>query len=62
MKIGILCALVQQALHGNLKAYQLIRDQIGENPKEDIVEPLQNIIFVNDIKTKLAERETEKEK
>lgn len=57
-----MCALVQQALHGNLKAYQLIRDQVGENPKEDIVEPLQNIVFVNDIKTKLAEREAEKEK
>ena len=31
---GILCALVQQALYGNLKAYQLIRDQLGQNPKE----------------------------
>ena len=46
---GILCALVQQALHGNLKAYQLIRDQLDQNPKDGVVEPLQNIIFINDI-------------
>ncbi len=57
---GILCSLVQQALLGNLKAYQLIRDQIGQNPKEDVVEPLQNIYFVNDISAKLEEKKKEK--
>lgn len=56
---GILCALVQQALHGNLKAYQLIRDQLDQNPKDGVVEPLQNIIFINDI-SKVKKEETEK--
>lgn len=60
---GILCALVQQALHGNLKAYQLIRDQLDQNPKDGIVEPLQNIYFINDIsKVKKEEPEKLKEK
>lgn len=60
---GILVALVRQALNGSIRAFQVIRDQLEQNPlKGDNVEPLQNIIFVNDIKTKLAERELKKEK
>ena len=59
---GIICSLIVQALHGNLKAFQLIRDQIGQNPKEDVIEPLSNIFFINDISTKLKEAEKLKEK
>lgn len=33
----------------------------GENPKEDVIEPLQNIFFINDIKEKLKESEKLKE-
>ena len=32
----------------------------GQNPKEDIVEPLQNIYFINDISSKLKEKKQEK--
>ena len=50
-------SLVQSALNNNIKAFQVIRDQIQENPQKDgIVEPLQNIIFLNDIGEKLKEK------
>ena len=59
---GILVSLVKQALNGSIRAFQVIRDQIGENPKEDIVEPLQNIFFINDISSKLKNKQDETEK
>ncbi len=61
IQMAMCVMLVKQTLSGNLKAYQLLRDQIGENPKEDVVEPLPNIFFVNDISSKLKEK-TEKVK
>lgn len=59
---GILVSIVKQALNGSIRAFQVIRDQLGENPKEDIVEPLQNIYFINDISSKLKEKKQEIEK
>lgn len=61
---GILCALVQQALHGNLKAYQLIRDQLGENPKDgEDKEHIEGVTFIFDLpRVKKDEREKLKEK
>lgn len=35
--------------------------KFGENPKEDVVEPLSNIYFINDIREKLKESEKLKE-
>ena len=52
-------SLVQQALNGSIRAFQVIRDQLNQNPKEDVIEPLQNIYFINDI-SKIKKEETEK--
>jgi len=56
---GILVSLVKQALNGSIRAFQVIRDQLNQNPKEDVIEPLQNIYFINDI-SKIKKEETEK--
>lgn len=40
----------------------LIRDQIDQNPKDGVIEPLQNIFFVNDISAKLEKKKEETEK
>lgn len=54
---GILCSLVQQALHGSIRAFQVIRDQLGQNPKDgEAKEHIENIIFINDIPSKLKEK------
>lgn len=56
-------ALVQQALNGSIRAFQVIRDQLDQNPKDGVVEPLQNIIFINDLyKPKKEDTEEIKEK
>lgn len=61
IQVAMCVMLVKQAISGNLKAYQLIRDQIDQNPKDGIVEPLQNIFFINDL-SKVKKEETEKMK
>lgn len=63
IQMAMCVMLVKQAVYGNLKAYQLIRDQIDQNPKDGVVEPLQNIYFINDLyKPKKEETEKIKEK
>ncbi len=59
---GILVSLVKQALNGSIRAFQVIRDQLDQNPKEDTIEPLQNIYFINDISNKLKNKKEETEK
>lgn len=59
---GILVSLVKQALNGSIRAFQVIRDQLRTNPKEDVVEPLQNIYFINDISSKFKNKKEETEK
>ena len=59
IQMAMCVMLVKQAVFGNLKAYQLIRDQIDKNPKEGVVEPLQNIVFINDL-FKPKKEDTEK--
>lgn len=59
---GILVSLVKQALNGSIRAFQVIRDQLDQNPKEDVIEPLQNIYFINDISSKLKEKKEKTEK
>lgn len=63
IQMAMCVMLVKQAVLGNLKAYQLIRDQIDQNPKDGVLEPLQNIYFINDLyKPKKKETEKIKEK
>lgn len=63
IQMAMCVMLVKQAVYGNLKAYQLIRDQIDQNPKDGVVEPLQNIVFINDLyKPKKKDTEKIKEK
>lgn len=60
---GILVSLVKQALNGSIRAFQVIRDQLEQNPKDGVVEPLQNIYFINDLyKPKKEDTEKIKEK
>lgn len=60
---GMLVALVKQALNGSIRAFQVIRDQLEQNPlKGDNVEKLENIYFINDISAKLKETEKLEEK
>lgn len=59
---GILVSIVKQALNGSIRAFQVIRDQLNQNPKEDVIEPLQNIYFINDINSKLKNKKEETEK
>lgn len=62
IQMAMCVMLVKQAISGNLKAYQLIRDQIQQNPKEgEDKEKVEGITFIVDIPTKLKEKEeTEK--
>ena len=63
IKMAMCVMIIKQDVYGNLKAYQLIRDQIDQNPKDGVVEPLQNIYFINDLyKPKKEETEKIKEK
>lgn len=62
---AITASLVQQALYGNLKAFTLIRDQLGQNPKDgQDKENIEGITFLFDIPkiTTKAELEAELEK
>lgn len=54
---GILVSIVKQALNGSIRAFQVIRDQLGENPKDGTdKEFVENIYFINDISAKLKEK------
>lgn len=50
-------SLVQQALNGSIRAFQVIRDQLGQNPKDgQDKEHIENIIFINDITEKFKKK------
>jgi len=53
---AILVMLTQQALNGSIRAFQVIRDTLGQSPKDGVIEPLSNIFFINDIPRKLEEK------
>lgn len=40
--------LISMAEHGNLKAYELIRDGLGEKPREAACEPEDGVEIIND--------------
>ena len=52
-----LCAtIIKRGLQGNLKAFEIIQNSTGQNWKEGSqTEHIENIIFLNDIPSKLAE-------
>lgn len=50
-------SLVQQALNGSIRAFTVIRDTLGQDPKTgDDKERVENIFFINDIGEKLKEK------
>lgn len=50
IQMGLCVSMVQQALNGDIKAFEIIRDILGENPKNNVeTKELNTIIFVNDI-------------
>lgn len=53
-----LCAtIIKRALQGNLKAFEIIQNSTGQNWKEGTdTDHIENIIFLNDISTKLKEK------
>lgn len=54
---AISCAVVQQAMFGNLKAFQIIVDMLQQNPKfGDDKEHIEGITFLFDIPAKLEEK------
>ena len=49
-RLAIVQRLILNALAGNNKAFELLRDQIGEKPKEEIINTNQNINNITDKK------------
>lgn len=51
LQMALCVAITKQALQGNVKAFELIRDTLGQNPS-DVIENKEKatIIFINDIK------------
>ncbi len=55
-------SLVQQSLNGSIRAFSVIRDTLGQDPKTgDDKERVENIYFLNDIPKKLKELKEKKE-
>ena len=48
--MALCVAMTQQALQGNIRAFELIRDTIGQNPINELEnEKREMIVFVNDL-------------
>ena len=48
--MALCVAMTQQALQGNIKAFELIRDTIGQNPINELEnEKREMIIFIDDL-------------
>lgn len=63
IQMALCVSITQRALQGNLKAFEIIQNSTGQNWKEGTdTEHIENIIFVNDICTKLKEVKKLKEK
>ena len=59
---AICVSLIQQALNGSIRAFGVIRDTLGQDPKTgDDKERVENIYFINDIPEKLKELKGKKE-
>lgn len=63
IQMALCVSITNRALQGNLKAFEIIQNSTGQNWKEGTdTEHIENIIFVNDICTKLKEVKKLKEK
>lgn len=61
IQMALCVAMTQQALQGNIKAFELIRDTIGQNPINEMEnEKRETIYFINDIE-ELEELEKQNE-
>lgn len=61
IQMALCVSITNRALQGNLKAFEIIQNSTGQNWKEGTdTEHIENLIFINDIPTKLKEREAEK--
>ena len=50
VQMALCVAMTQQALQGNIRAFELIRDTIGQNPINELEnEKREMIVFVNDL-------------
>lgn len=50
IQMALCVAMTQQALQGNIKAFELIRDTIGQNPISEMEnEKREMIVFINDL-------------
>ena len=50
VQMALCVAMTQQALQGNIKAFELIRDTIGQNPINELEnEKREMIIFIDDL-------------
>lgn len=55
-------SLVQQSLNGSIRAFSIIRDTLGQDPKTgNDKERVENIYFIDDISSKLKELKEKKE-
>lgn len=51
LQMALCVTIMQQALQGNIRAFELIQNTLGQNPINEIEnEERQPIIFINDIK------------
>ena len=62
LQMAMCVVMIQQSLSGNVKAFELIRDTLGQSPKnENQEEEKETIIFVNDIEYMLSLQEDNNE-
>lgn len=60
IEMALCVAVTNKALQGNLKAFELIQNSIGQNWKEGAdKECIENIYFIDDISQKLEEKRLE---
>lgn len=57
IQMALCVSITNRALQGNLKAFEIIQNSTGQNWKEGTdTEHIENLIFINDIPTKLKEK------
>ena len=57
IQMALCVSITNRALQGNLKAFEIIQNSTGQNWKEGTqTEHIDNLIFINDIPTKLKEK------
>lgn len=49
MQMALCVSVMQQAIQGNLKAFEIIQNTLGQNPNNEEEKPKDMIVFINDI-------------